>query len=180
VTPNSARLHHGRPRWGGLLVTGLLWSCVAGSEGPHGPGDPPPDPSPSPGPRADLFAGPILVPEQVDVDSILEMVVAVRNGGTSAVDAGWVVQVMLSTDPVIDAADIQVDNFAAPRDLPPGAEDEYLRHKKLRHSTPTGQYYIGSILDVTGRVQETSEANNVLRFPATIVLTAVGPPPTDQ
>jgi hypothetical protein len=121
------------------------------------------------------------VPDQVNVDSILEMVVAVRNDGTRAVDAGWVVQVMLSADPVIDAADIQVDNFSAPRDLPPGAEDQYLRHKKLRHSTPTGQYYIGSILDVTGKVQETSETNNVLRSPATIILTAVGsPPPTDD
>jgi hypothetical protein len=154
----------------------ILVSCVAGSEGPHGPGNPPADPEP--GLRADLFAGPILVPDQVDVDSILEMVIVVRNDGTKAVEAGWAVQVMLSADQVIDAADIQVDNFSAPRELPPGGEDQYLRHKKLRHSTPTGQYYIGSILDVTRKVPETSETNNVLRFPATIVLTAeVFPPP---
>lgn len=56
---------------------------------------------------------------------------------------------------------------AVPRELPPGGEDQYLRHKKLRASTPTGPYYVGSILDVTERVPEASETNNVLRFPAT-------------
>ena len=174
MTPNSAHLHRDPWRWSGLLIAGLLWGCVAGSEGPQGPGNPPANPSP--GLRADLFAGPILVPDQVRVDSILEMVVAVRNGGTRAAEAGWIVQVMLSADPVIDSADIQVDHFSAPRDLPPGGADQYLRHKKLRGSTPTGLYYIGSILDVTGRVPEASETNNILRFPATIVLTAEVPP----
>ena len=163
--------------WSGLLISGVLWACVAGSEGPQGPGNPPANPAP--GLRADLFAGPIQVPDHVRVDSILEMVVAVRNGGSRGADAGWIVRVMLSTDPVIDSADIQVDHFSAPRELPPGGEDEYLRHKKLRGSTPTGLYYIGSILDVTGRVPETSETNNVLLSPATIVLTAVEPPPPE-
>jgi hypothetical protein len=112
----------------------------------------------------------------VRVDSILEMVVAVRNGGTRMVEAGWIMRVMLSTDAVIDSADIPVDRFAAHRDLPPGGRDQYVRHKKLRASTPTGLYYIGSILDVTGRVPEASETNNVLRSPGTIVLTPRVPP----
>jgi hypothetical protein len=88
---------------------------------------------------------------------------------------------MLSGDPVIDSADLQVDHFVAPRELPPGGEDQYLRHKKLRASTPTGVYYIGSILDVTKKVPETSEDNNVLRSPTTIVLTAKdqAAPPND-
>ncbi len=163
--------------WVTLLISSLLWSCVAGSEGPHGPGNPPANPSP--GLRADLFAGPILVPDHVRVDSILEMVVAVRNGGTRTAEAGWIVRVMLSADPVIDSADIQVDHFSAPRELPAGGEDQYLRHKKLRSSTPTGVYYIGSMLDVTERVPEASETNNVLRFPGTIVLTPEVPPPPD-
>jgi CARDB len=118
------------------------------------------------------------VPEQVRVDSILEMLVEVRNSGTRVAVAGWIVRVMLSTDPVIDSADIQVDHFSAPRDLPPGGEDQYLRHKKLRATTPLGLYYIGSILDVTGRVPESSETNNVLRFPARIALTAPRTRPT--
>lgn len=179
LIPNSAHLHHETWRWSGLLISGLLWSCVAGSEGPHGPGNPPPDPSP--GLRADLFAGPILVPDEVSVYSILEMVVGVRNGGTRAADAGWVVRVMLSADRVIDPSDLEVDHFSAPRELPPGGEDQYLRHKKLRARTPTGLYYIGSILDVTGRVPEASETNNVLQFPSTIVLTAevASPPGSD-
>ncbi len=162
---------------GVLLSSSVLWGCVAGSEGPQGPGNPPANPPP--GLRADLFAGPIMTPDHVRVDSILEMVVGVRNGGTRVADAGWIVRVMLSKDAVIDSADIQVDHFSAPRDLPPGGEDEYLRHKKLRASTPTGPYYIGSILDVTGRVPEASETNNVLQSPATIVLTAEAPPPPE-
>ena len=157
-------------RWvGSMLVSWVLGSCVAGSDGPKGPGNPPANPSPSL--RADLFAGPLLVPDHVRVDSVLEMVVAVRNGGTRSADAGWIVRVLLSTDPVIDSADIQVDHFSAPRDLQAGGEDQYLRHKKLRATTPTGLYYIGSILDVTGKVPEANETNNVLRSPGTIVLT---------
>jgi hypothetical protein len=165
-----------RIRWAAAYISvGFLASCVAGSEGPHGPGNPPADPEPG---RADLVAGPIQVPDHVRVDSILEMVVDVRNRGTKGVDPGWIVRVMLSTDRVIDSADIQVDHFSAPRHLPAGAEDQYLRHKKLRGSTPLGSYYIGSILDVTGRVDEASETNNILASPATITLTeeVIAPP----
>ena len=134
VIPATVHLHYGLRWTGALLTSGLVWSCVAGGEGPQGPGDPGADPSP--GLRADLAAGPVLVPDQVRVDSILEMLVEVRNGGTRVAEAGWIVRVMLSTDPVIDSADIQVDHFSAPRNLPPGGEDQYLRHKKLRATTP--------------------------------------------
>ena len=105
------------------------------------------------------------------------MTIGVRNGGTRIVDPGWVIRVMLSTDPRIDSADIQIDHFAAPRVLPPGGEDQYLRHKKLRASTPTGPYFVGSILDVTRRVAEASEANNTLQFPVPITLTPQVPDP---
>jgi hypothetical protein len=125
--------------------------------------------------QADLFAGPIEVPDHIHLDSILEMTVGVRNRGTGTAAAGWIVRVMLSTDAFIDSADIQVDHFSAPRELAPGDEDRYLRHKKLRATTPTGKYYIGSILDVTGRVSETSETNNTLRSPGTVILTDEAP-----
>jgi len=154
----------------GLLVLTLASGCVAGSEGPRGPGTPT-DPDPSTQGRADLFPGPIETPDQIRVDSILEMWVGVRNGGTGSAGPGWLVRVFLSTDPIIDSADIQVDHFAAPRELPGGGEDRYLRHKKLRASTPIGSYYIGSILDVTRVVPEITEGNNTLVNPATIILT---------
>lgn len=160
----------------GLLA--LLVGCVAGSEGPTELGGPR---DPELGLRADLFAGPIDVPSRIRVDSILEMLIGVRNGGTRQAEPGWVVRVVLSRDQIIDSADIEIDHFSAPRILPPGAGDEYLRHKKLRGGIPLGSYYVGSILDVTGKVAEGSEANNTLRFPASIVLmpkSAV--PPGDQ
>ena len=154
----------------GLLLFLIASGCVAGSEGPRGPGTPT-DPNPDTQLRADLFPGPIETPDHIRVDSVLEMGVGVRNGGTGNAGPGWVIRVFLSSDPIIDSADIQVDHFVAPRDLPAGGEDQYLRHKKLRASTPPGSYYIGSILDVTRVVPEVTEGNNTLVNPATIVLT---------
>ncbi|HEU5303405.1 MAG TPA: CARDB domain-containing protein [Gemmatimonadales bacterium] len=154
----------------GSLLTVLLASCVAGSEGPRGPGTPT-DPDPEPQARADLFPGPIETPEHIRVDSVLEMRVGVRNGGTRNAGPGWVVRLFFSSDPIIDSADIQVDHFIAPRDLAAGGEDQYLRHKKLRASTPPGSYYVGSMLDVTRVVPEVTEGNNTLVNPATILLT---------
>ena len=170
---------HLEPRWiGGALLSALI-GCVAGSEGPNSAGGPT---DPEPGLTADLFAGPIDVPGQIRVDSILEMTIRVQNGGTRVADPGWIIRVFLSTDRLIDSADIQIDHFAAPRPLQPGSGDEYLRHKKLRASTPLGPYFVGSILDVTGAVPEASEGNNTLRFPASTVLIAKGgpPPPGDD
>lgn len=158
-----------RWRWTQLLISGLLAGCVAGSEGPHGPLSPS---DPEPGLKADLTAGPIGVPDHLRLDSVLEMEVGVRNGGTRSVGPGWVIQVMLSSDPTIDSADTQIDHFTATRELAPGAEDQYLRHRKLRGSTPPGPYFIGSILDITQVVPEVSEDNNTLQTPATILLTS--------
>jgi hypothetical protein len=104
------------------------------------------------------------------------MHVGVRNGGKRAAGPGWVVRVFLSTDQVIDATDIQIDQFVATRDLPSGALDRYLRHKKLDARLQPGRYYMGSILDVTGVVPETNEANNILETPASITLEPKPPP----
>jgi hypothetical protein len=153
-------------------LTSLLVGCVAGSEGPTDLGG---SRDPEPGLRADLFAGPIDVPTEIRVDSILEMLIGVRNGGTGDAEPGWVVRVVLSRDAIIDSADIEIDHFSAPRALPAGARDEYLRHRKLRGSTPLGLYYVGSILDVTGKVSEASEGNNVLQSPTPMILTAKVP-----
>ncbi|HJR17294.1 MAG TPA: CARDB domain-containing protein [Gemmatimonadales bacterium] len=173
---SSTRRFLARCSWRRSLVPViLLGSCVAGSDGPQGPLRPA---DPEPGLRADLFAGPIEVPDHIRVDSILEMTIGVQNGGTGVAETGWVVRVFLSVDRVIDSADIQIDQFAASRPLLAGTGDQYLRHKKLRGSTPLGSYYVGSILDVTGAVTETSETNNTLRSPAQIILTPkVSTPP---
>jgi hypothetical protein len=158
-----------------LVLVVLASGCVAGSEGPRGPGAPT-DPEPGSEGQADLFPGAVEAPNHIRVDSILEMRVRVRNGGTRSAGPGWMVRVFLSSDPVIDSADIAIDRFPAPRELPPGEEDQYLRHKKLRATTPLGSYYIGSILDVTRVVPEIAEGNNALSNPTTIVLTSKPPP----
>lgn len=171
-------MRHSYSPWVLGLLSAALIGCVAGSEGPRGPGGPT---DPEPGLTADLFAGPVTVPGQIRVDSILEMTIGVRNGGTRPVDPGWVIRVFLSTDRLIEPSDIQIDQFAVSRVLEPGAADEYLRHKKLLAGTPLGPYFVGSILDVTGAVAETSEANNTLQVPAsTVIIAKGGPPPGDN
>ena len=115
------------------------------------------------------------MPDEIPIDSILEMMIGVRSGGTRQAEPGWVVRVVLSRDQIIDSADTEIDHFSAPRVLAPG---DYLRHKKLRGSTPLGLYYVGSILDVTGAVREANEGNNTLQFPASIVLKSKSAAPT--
>lgn len=163
-----------------VLFGFVLTACVAGSDGgPRGPGTPT-DPDLEPQTRADLFPGLVEAPPEIRVDSILEMTVTVLNGGNRSVGPGWVIRVYLSTDPIIDSMDIPIDRFSAPRDLGAGGEDRYLRHKKLRATTPLGPYYIGSILDVTHVVPEFTEGNNALVRPATIVLTARHSAPPEE
>jgi hypothetical protein len=151
-----------------VLLSAILAACVAGSEGPRGPGAPT---DPDPETRADLAPGPIETPASIRVDSVLEMRIGVRNRGSGTAASGWSIRVFLSSDPIIDTSDIPIDRFVAPRELAAGTEDQYLRHKKLRASTPLGLYFIGSILDVTRVVPEITESNNTLVNPPSITLT---------
>jgi hypothetical protein len=105
------------------------------------------------------------------------MRVGVQNQGNRSATPGWVIRVFLSTDRQIDPTDVQIDQFQALRELPGGADDQYLRVRKLVRSTPTGQYFIGSILDVTQVIPETNESNNSLASPGIIMLTAGHPSP---
>jgi hypothetical protein len=148
-----------------LILLLSLSACVAGSEGLRGPFEPG---EPEPGLRADLSAGPIVAPQEIRLDSILQMRIGVRNTGTRSAGTGWVIRVFLSLDPLIDPADIQIDQFVVTRELAAGAEDQYLRNRKL--------YFIGSILDVTEVVSEITETNNTLRNPTTITLNPILPP----
>jgi hypothetical protein len=157
-----------------MVCVSLLAGCVAGSEGPRGPGTPT---DPDPETQADLFAGPIETPPEIQVNLVLEMRIGVRNRGSGSAGPGWMVRVLLSRDPVIDSTDIPVDRFVVTRELVAGGEDQYLRHKKLRASTPPGLYYIGSMLDVTRVVPESSEGNNTLLTPGTITLVPKGSTP---
>jgi hypothetical protein len=156
-----------------LILLLSLSACVAGSEGLRGPFEPG---EPEPGLRADLSAGPIVAPQEIRLDSILQMRIGVRNTGTRSAGTGWVIRVFLSLDPLIDPADIQIDQFVVTRELAAGAEDQYLRNRKLYRGTATGSYFIGSILDVTEVVSEITETNNTLRNPTTITLNPILPP----
>jgi hypothetical protein len=96
----------------------------------------------------------------------------VRNSGNLTAGPGWVVRVFISNDPSIESSDHQIDQFVTTRELAPGAQDLYLRNKKLS-GVGAGNYYIGSIVDVTEIVPELSEANNTLTTPGRITLLPV-------
>lgn len=156
-----------------LLVSGLVTACgeVTSLEvhSPGAPGD-------STLFQADLSPGAIEAPERVRLDESLQMRVGVTNSGNRTAGPGWVVRVFLSSDPGIDASDHQLDQFVTTRELPPGGEDLYLRNKKLSGVEP-GDYYIGSMVDVTEIVPELNETNNTLTTPGQIRLLPVAADP---
>ena len=119
--------------------------------------------------QADLVPGPIDAPERVSLSELLQMQVGVSNQGSRDAGPGWTIRVFLSPDSSIDASDHQIDQFVTTRDLPEGSHDTYLRNKKLSGVEP-GQYYLGSILDVTDVVPEISETNNTLTRARVITL----------
>jgi hypothetical protein len=156
-----------------LLIAGLFTACgeVTSLE-VQSPGS-------SGGPdsfKADLSPGSIEAPRRLAVSELLQMRVGVRNSGNRTAGSGWVVRVLLSTDQTIDATDHQIDQFVTTRDLASGAEDFYLRNKKLAGIGP-GDYYIGSMVDVTELVPELTETNNVLVSPGLITLLPEPPAP---
>jgi hypothetical protein len=63
-----------------------------------------------------------------------------------------------------------------PLQRPGGGEDLYLRNKKLSGVGP-GDYYIGSMVDVTEIVPELIETNNTLTTPGQIRLLPVAADP---
>jgi hypothetical protein len=153
-----------------LLLSGAVTACgeVTSLE-LHSPGNP--DVL-----NIDLTPGPIEAPERVSLDALLQMRVGVRNDGDRTAGPGWVVRVLVSSDPQIDPSDHQVDQFVTTRELPPGGQDLYLRNKKLSGLGP-GEYYIGSMVDVTEIVPELSETNNTLVSPSRITLLPEAPEP---
>jgi hypothetical protein len=151
-----------------LLMTGLLTACEVTSLELQSPGTPgAPDSL-----KADLSPGPIEAPDRLRVDELLQMRVGVGNSGNRIAGPGWFIRVLLSNDAHIDSTDQLIEQFVATRELVPGAQDFYLRNIKLTCDEP-GDYYIGSILDVTDVVAELSDSNNALATPGRITLLPV-------
>jgi hypothetical protein len=126
--------------------------------------------------KPDLAPGAIEAPRRLAVNALLQMRVGVRNGGNRSAGTGWVVRVLLSGDPQIDVSDHQIDQFVVTRELASGGQDVYLRNKKLAGIGP-GEYYIGSMVDVTQLVPELTETNNVLTTPELITILPEPPDP---
>jgi hypothetical protein len=148
-----------------LVITGLFTACEVTSLDLRSPGTTS-DPDSL---QADLTPGPIDTPESIRLDELLEMRVGVNNGGNRTAGPGWFVRVLLSIDPAIDSTDQVIEQFVTTRELTPGAQDVYLRNIKLSGVEP-GEYYIGSILDVTDLVPELSDSNNSLAAPGRIAI----------
>jgi hypothetical protein len=148
-----------------LLMSGLLTACEVTSLELQSPGTPGgPDSL-----KADLSPGPIEVPGSIRLDVLLPMRVGVRNNGDRIAGPGWFLRVFLSSDAQIDSSDHLIEQFVATRELRSGTQDVYLRNIKLSGVGP-GDYYIGSIIDVTDAVPELDETNNTLATPGRIRL----------
>lgn len=148
-----------------LFVSGVLAACEVTSLDLRIPGDTT-DPDPF---RADLIPGPVETPESTRLDELLKMSVEVSNRGNRTAGSGWFIRIFLSDDAHIDPDDQLIEQFVATRELAPGAQDLYLRNIKLSGVEP-GDYYIGSILDVTDAVPELSDTNNTLSTPQRIAV----------
>ena len=155
-----------------VFVTGVLSACEVTSLGLRSPGDTA-DPDPF---KADLTPGPIETPESIHLDELLEMRVGVINRGNRTAGPGWFIRVLLSDDARIDSTDHLIEQFVTTRELAPEAQDVYLRNLKLSGVDP-GDYYVGSILDVTNLVPELSDSNNALAAPGRIALLAASAGP---
>ena len=149
-----------------MRVLGLMlaFGCAGG------PTDAPIPTQPDSGVLSDLLPVAVEAPGQIRLDSLLQLRVAVHNGGVRTAGPGWFVRLFLSSDSVITAEDILIDQFVASRELQPGADDRYLRTMKLPGRTPPASYYLGAVLDVTAVVPELDEGNNALRSPRTIII----------
>jgi hypothetical protein len=145
---------------------GLLLAAGCGG----GAADVPTPTDPSAGVLSDLTPTAVEAPGQVRLDSLLQLRVAVHNGGTRTAGPGWFVRLFLSPDSLVTADDVLIDQFVVSRELQPAADDRYLRTMKLPGRTEPATYYLGSVLDVTGVVPELDEENNALRSPPAITI----------
>ena len=142
----------------------LAFGCGGGSA------DSPTPTQPNSGVLSDLSPIAVEAPGQIRLDSLLQLRVAVHNGGSRTAGPGWFVRLFLSLDSLITPDDILIDQFVVSRELQPGADDRYLRTMKLPGKTQPARYYLGAVLDVTALVPELDEDNNVLRSPPTIII----------
>ena len=125
-------------------------------------------------PRVDLVAEAVVGPAAAPVGGIVEYEVGLRNGGGERAEDGWYIRVYLSEDPMLDAGDMLVDQFATRRALAPGAADGYARVFKVPGSTEPGQYHLVSELDATGVYDEPLEDNNARASDGRIRIEAAG------
>jgi CARDB len=149
-----------------LHLLGLVLALGCGGEA----ADAPAPTQPNSGVLSDLSPIAVEAPGQIRLDSLLQLRVAVHNGGSRTAGPGWFVRLFLSPDSLITADDILIDQFVASRELQPGADDRYLRTMKLPGRTEPAHYYLGAVLDVTAVVPELDEDNNVLRSPPAIII----------
>jgi len=158
-----------------LLLPIAVGGCGGSSSDSQTPSQPEQPNEPN-GPQADLSATGLETPSRVRLDSLLELRIGVRNGGSQAAGPGWFIRVFLSRDSRIDQDDILIDQFVTTRELSPGGSDRYLRNMKLPGGIDPGTYRLGSMLDVTQVVPETDEDNNTLLNPPILEILPRTPP----
>ena len=108
--------------------------------------------------RADLAVQHVAVSaRQIPAGGTLQVISRIRNvGGEPADDVE--AAVMLSTNPVISAQDVELDSFRI--SLAPGQSVTSTRTITIPAGTNSGNYYFGVLADPRGVLDELSESNN--------------------
>jgi MYXO-CTERM domain-containing protein len=96
--------------------------------------------------------------------------VAARVGNLGNAPGAAPVRFVLSDNPGVTAQDVLLFETAAPLSLAPGAEATVSAWAALPGDLPTGNYYLGVVVDPQGSLPEILEDNNALGFGPLLVL----------
>ncbi len=123
-----------------------------------------------------LRAVEVSIPQaMIDAGQVLQVTDTVENLGT--VNAGsFIIGIHLSPDPTITSTDLMIGVRAIP-ELGAGEQSMAVGPITIPLSTPAGSWYIGTVVDVQGDIEETDEFDNTAV--ATQLLEITTPPLPD-
>ncbi|MBI5865064.1 MAG: hypothetical protein HZB38_11270 [Planctomycetes bacterium] len=119
-------------------------------------------------PTIDLRVSSIAAVASADIGARIDLEWTVINAGAETASGSWVDQVYVSTDAVLDAADVLVASRTVTRVVLPG--DSYTRYATIFLPPTPGDYHILVVVDATNQLFEAeAEVNNTGERPIQVV-----------
>ena len=123
--------------------------------------------------RPDLRPTVITGPASAQAGGFMTVDVTVANNGSVAAPAGWIGEIRLSADQVIDGADFLVGTYTEGTSIGPALSSASSVALAVPESIPAGTYFLGVIVDATDNVSEQDETNNSVASIGTINITGL-------